>query len=109
MTSDGNGKLEQERHDRRTRKMDWQPIIGILIVVMFLSFILDGPRSDASNRQGLTSEATFSSSAFLGGIERRNKSSAFRGGNATAFMGGIDLDLRDATMDGNEARINISA
>jgi hypothetical protein len=47
--------------------------------------------------------------ALFGGIERRNISQAFQGGEATAVFGGVQLDLRDCRMAGNEAHIEILA
>ena len=52
---------------------------------------------------------SFTSSAFLGGIKRRNCSKAFRGGAASVVMGGIELDLTKAEMEGNTAVVRISA
>jgi hypothetical protein len=53
--------------------------------------------------------ATIREFAFLGGVERRNTSQAFRGGEATAFLGGIELDLRECRMTDPEARIEVFA
>ena len=48
-------------------------------------------------------------SAFLGGVERRNRSADFRGGSATAFMGGVELDLTEAEMTDETAVIRVLA
>jgi hypothetical protein len=53
--------------------------------------------------------ATFREFACLGGVERRNTSQAFRGGEATAFLGGIELDLRECRMADTQARIEVFA
>jgi hypothetical protein len=53
--------------------------------------------------------ATFREFACLGGVERRNTSQAFRGGEATAFLGGIELDLRECRMADAQARIEVFA
>lgn len=45
--------------------------------------------------------------AFLGGFERSNGSSAFEGGDLTAIMGGVDLDLRQAQIADEEAVMNV--
>jgi len=45
-----------------------------------------------------SSNSTFSATAILGGVERRNNSQDFRGGSATAFMGGCEIDLRAANI-----------
>ena len=53
--------------------------------------------------------ATIREFACLGGVERRNTSQAFRGGEATALLGGIELDLRECRMADPEARIEVFA
>ena len=47
--------------------------------------------------------------AIWGGGEYRIRSKNFRGGELIAFMGGFDIDLRDADIDGNQAVIKINA
>jgi hypothetical protein len=46
--------------------------------------------------------------AILGGGEYRIRAKNFRGGDVAAFMGGFDIDLRDADIDGTEANINVN-
>jgi predicted membrane protein len=43
--------------------------------------------------------------AMFGGGDRMIRSQSFRGGNVTAIMGGFDIDLRDAQIEGDSARI----
>ena len=64
------------------------------------------PETDASTDDAA---ATFREFACLGGVERRNTSQAFRGGEATALLGGIELDLRECRMASPEARIEVFA
>ncbi len=52
--------------------------------------------------------ALVSSIAVLGGLKRGNSSRAFRGGDLTAIMGGCEVDLRQAAIDG-EAVIDVFA
>jgi len=52
---------------------------------------------------------TLDESAIFGGIEKRLNSREFRGGRLQAIFGGIELDLRDADMLGNEAVIHANA
>ena len=66
------------------------------------------PSQDADGGPEDTS-ATFREFACLGGVERRNTSQAFRGGEATAFLGGIELDLRECRMADTPARIEVFA
>lgn len=47
--------------------------------------------------------------AIWGGGEYRIRSKNFRGGDLVAFMGGFDIDLRDADIEGSEATINVNA
>jgi len=47
--------------------------------------------------------------AVLGGGEYRIRAQDFRGGEVVAFMGGFDIDLREAEIEGTEAAINVSA
>ena len=61
----------------------------------------EADRSDTS--------ATVSLIAVMGGFERRVASHEFRGGEMTAFMGGGQLDLRDAMPAGGQAVINLFA
>ena len=47
--------------------------------------------------------------AVLGGGEYRVRAKDFRGGEIVAFMGGFDLDLREADIEGSQAVINVNA
>src|SRR5580765_3696128 len=100
-----NNSDDKPKYDvsRDRRGVSWGPLVPIVaIATIFLA--VNDYRSDASERKIRTGEATFSDSAFLGGIERRYDSAVFRDGEASAFMGGIDLDFRDAIIEGDEAR-----
>ena len=45
--------------------------------------------------------AVVSAMAILSGVNRGNNSRAFRGGDLTAIMGGCDIDLRQAAINGD--------
>jgi predicted membrane protein len=47
--------------------------------------------------------------AVFGGISRKNISQAFQGGQVTAVFGGVELDLRECRMAGDEATIDVFA
>ena len=47
--------------------------------------------------------------AFFGGVERRVRTSNFRGGSVTAIFGGVELDLRSAEIEGEEAVLFVEA
>ncbi len=46
--------------------------------------------------------------AVLGGGEYRIRAKNFRGGDLVAFMGGFDVNLREAEIEGNEATITVN-
>jgi predicted membrane protein len=78
------------------------------LLVFFGGFLvwrgLTGPRRRAT----ADTNSLVSAMAVLGGVARGNNSSAFRGGELTAVMGGCELDLRQAAIDG-EAVIDVFA
>lgn len=47
--------------------------------------------------------------AIMGGVERTNSTTHFRGGQITAIMGGYNLDLRQASVSNGEAVIDLLA
>src|SRR5262249_28878308 len=102
-------KPQPETRKPQKRETSWGPLVPILVVVTIVLAIIDRPRSDAADRQVREGDSTFSDTAFLGGIVRKYDSSIFREGEATAFMGGVDLDFRDAIMEGDEARLDITS
>ncbi|MES3020064.1 MAG: DUF5668 domain-containing protein [Pseudomonadota bacterium] len=56
----------------------------------------------------VSDDSVIDATAILGGFERRITTQNFRGGEATAIMGGCELDLREASIDG-EAVLNVVA
>jgi predicted membrane protein len=56
----------------------------------------DGGKAETGASPGPTSNSFVSAMAVLGSVERRNNSQDFRGGSATAVMGGCEIDLRAA-------------
>lgn len=80
-----------------------------LLLVFFGAYLvwqgMAGPQ-----RRGVAGDAnaTVSAVAVLGGVARGNNSRNFKGGDLTAFMGGCELDLRKAAIDG-EAVIDVMA
>jgi predicted membrane protein len=52
----------------------------------------------------------FSAFAVMGGVARRSSSQAFQGADLTAVMGGVEIDLRQASIPpGTEAQIDVFA
>lgn len=58
---------------------------------------------------GTETDSVVNHFALMGGIARVNSSQDFRGGELSAIMGGVELDLRHANMQSGEAILNIFA
>lgn len=91
------------------------PILLILIGLKII-FFNDSPvvefKSEFNKERvsrNISLEDTIDAFAIMSGIETNNQSEHFRGGKATAIMGGIELDLRGAKLDNNQAIIEINA
>jgi predicted membrane protein len=56
-----------------------------------------------------TNEDFVDHTVLMSGIENINTSQSFKGGKLTAIMGGIELDLRDANMEGTQCYIEATA
>ena len=90
-----------------------------LIVVSFLDFwpvilivagsviVWQGVRG-RQHRAAAPGDDTINAIAVLAGVNRGSNSAAFRGGELTAFMGGCEIDLRQAAING-EATLDIFA
>lgn len=79
----------------------------LLFVFFGASLIWRGLRGKRS-ASGVDGHSTINALAVLGGVHRGNNSRAFRGGDLTAIMGGCEIDLRQAAIDG-EAVIDVFA
>lgn len=65
--------------------------------------------SSNKSSKNITLEDTIDAFVMMSGIETNNQSQQFKGGRATAIMGGIDIDLRGAKLYNNEAHIEVNA
>jgi predicted membrane protein len=63
----------------------------------------------ASSDVRIDSDSIVDAFVVFGGNERASTSQEFRGGRITAIMGGYELDLRQASMAGSEAAIEVLA
>ena len=80
----------------------------LVFVLIGLTMVWRGMRGHHDDRAVVDAHATVSAMAVLGGLNRGNNSPAFRGGDLTAIMGGCQIDLRQATIEG-EAVIDVFA
>ena len=78
-----------------------------LLVAFGIFLVWQGMASPRRRSPGVSND-TISAMAVLGGVSRGNNSAAFRGGELTAVMGGCELDLRHAAIDG-EALVDVFA
>jgi predicted membrane protein len=107
--TDSNDRKPQREHSRvQGRETSLAPLVPIILVATIVFAIIDN-RSDASERRAEAGESTFSDTAFLSGVDRKYTSTTFQRGDAEAFMGGIELDFREAMIEGEEARLDVSA
>jgi len=90
-------------------------IIGVGFLVMWGSLETRGflrsksqGTSSAPAPGGGSLQGTVNAVAVFGGSERVFSSQNFRGGKATSIFGGIELDFRDADIDGDEAILEIN-
>lgn len=81
----------------------WPLVLVFLGVAMIWQVIRRG--------RGLPEDHTSSLSALaiMGGVQRNCCSQDFRGGELTAIMGGCEIDLREATMQADEAVLHTFA
>lgn len=86
----------------------WQ-LWPLLLVLFGASLVWQGLRGrSCRNSRTTEANATISGLAVLGGVTRGNNSRSFQGGDLTAVLGGCDIDLRQASIDG-EAVIDVFA
>ena len=79
----------------------------VLLIVAGSMIVWQGIRGRHHAAIGPTDE-TINAIAILAGVNRGSNSASFRGGELTAFMGGCEIDLRNAAVNG-EAVIDVFA
>jgi hypothetical protein len=87
-------------------------LIPLGVAVLGGKLVLDALDRRSSKRDTPTDDpsAIVSAFAFMAGVKRQSSALAFRGGDTSAIMGGIELDLRNAKIaDGEEAVIDAFA
>ena len=84
----------------------------LVLVLIGASLLFGGPaRRWHPSADGSPSDtrSTVNAFAVLGGVQQSYNAQDFRGGEASAIMGGVELDLRQAAMQSQEAVITIFA
>jgi predicted membrane protein len=86
---------------------DWSDMWPIVLITAGAAIIWNtlNTRSGGDTSDPRT---TLNETAVFGGIERRVSSQDFRGGQMNAIFGGIELDLREAQMQVDEAELTVN-
>jgi cell wall-active antibiotic response 4TMS protein YvqF len=87
-------------HEFHWINLDWRYVWPGFIVVGGLIMVFRGLMWSGSSCGGDRTSGAGSLTAFaiLGGVERKITSQDFHGGDATAILGGCDIDLRNASI-----------
>ena len=83
------------------------PLVLVLIGASLL--FGGGSRRILQPADGPESRNTVNAFAVLGGVQQSYTTQDFRGGESSAIMGGVEIDLRQAAMQAGEAVINTFA
>ncbi|MGD0036862.1 MAG: DUF5668 domain-containing protein [Bacteroidota bacterium] len=84
----------------------WPLILVITGIMMIVRASSHRHRMAFSEAETNDANSFIKAVAIMGGFKRINNSQDFKGGEFTAIMGGIELDLRDASIKG-EANIDV--
>ena len=87
----------------------WKPVLAAAAALLVVGLLFSQPPTLAQNEEFRNGSDSFNDLAIMGGVKRTNLSRDFQGGGATAVMGGIEIDLRDAAMDRGEAVLDVSS
>jgi predicted membrane protein len=87
---------------------DWWPLFLIVLGVTAIVKAIYGRRCDPRDQTSDEHSKTTNIMAILGGYRYRTDSQDFRGGEITSIMGGCEVDLRRASMNG-DAVMNVFA
>lgn len=108
--------------DMNVYRLFWPIILimlGLQIIFSRKSITIDTKNSARVNvkskdkykdfSKNITMENSINEFALMSGIETNNQSQEFRGGRATAIMGGVVIDLRGAKLHNNQAIIDATS
>lgn len=100
----GGGILLQLRELEIVTFNVWSLFWPVIIISIGLSVLINRSASHRNTNKKDLDDAT----SLLGGNVIKNESKNYKGGNASAIMGGVELDLRNATIK-DEATLNLFA
>lgn len=90
----------------------WEGLFPVLIIAVGLLVLVPAVRLGRRGRwrsSSATDDSRVNATSILGGVTERSRSKDFMGGNLTAFMGGVVVNLREAEVIEKPARIDVSA
>jgi len=87
----------------------WHYIWPALIIILGLWVLAGAFRRQAGPKIPTSKEDTLDAFAIFAGLERRIESQNFRGGKATALLGGIDLDFSQVRLAEGKASLELTA
>ncbi len=96
---------------RRLNVIDWSlgDVWPVLLIVLGGALLWRAVGRKGQGAPASSSASELSEMAFLGGSNRVINSQDFRGGEVTAVMGGVEVDLRQASISGEPAVIDVFA
>ena len=81
----------------------------VILVIVGISVVVQSVRGPRPPGQSADLSSVVRERAIVGGIGRKNTSQSFQGGELTAFMGGCEIDLREARMAGPQVVLDCFA
>jgi predicted membrane protein len=80
----------------------------VLIIALGLFLMWGAMRPPLASSGKSDSADTMNAVAIFGGTERRITTRNFKGGRVNSVFGGVELDFRDADIEGNEAILEVN-
>lgn len=80
-----------------------------LLIAVGVGILFRHGRGSAVTTEEGTTDDVVRATAVFGGHEVASRSTAFKGGSATAVFGGVTIDLRNAQLDPEGARLDVTA
>lgn len=93
----------------RIINVDFRDLWPIFLIAMGLLMLRRSMATKRERSTNVDSNSVISGLAILGGMERRNNSQDFKGGEVTAILGGCEVDLRGASMPPGEVVLDVFA
>ncbi len=82
-------------------------LLPLLLVLLGVRILQRHRSRDEPIPSDADAESTITASGVLGGVQRTCSAQDFKGGQLTAFMGGCEIDLREASIASGPAVIDI--